>query len=488
MQLDRKIGNLWVFQVATDLVAIIAAYYTTLFIRFHSVWGEWLYHTLNTSLGIRDTGELGSVLQQFYIDGGPRIILFLAATLGLLYALLDAYPGRRFLRKRPVGWSIIEANVTALILFYIYFYLRRNIFHPRSLFATLMFVNTFYAIVLRGLLGKALTAARTRLDFDRLDAVLLGESEDADYIKSLIDVLHPHGMHLAARLPVTGLTDDAMAAEVESVAREKQADMLITGDKDLSVTRIMLVLDVGARLGIPVYVLSDKLDVLRNQAGMAVEMIKGTPLVFYAAPTHKRLLDFGTRLVSVAVALLVLVVTLPLSLLVALLIKLGDGGPVFFVQERMGVNRKPFRMVKFRTMRQRADEEQAEVEALNESGEGLFKIRKDPRITPVGRALRRFSIDELPQLLNVVKGDMLLVGPRPLPKRDFENYYEDWHYSRHSGVPGLTCLWQVSGRSDIDFHNMCILDVYYLRNRSWALDIRIVLRTIWVVLFARGAY
>ena len=115
-------------------------------------------------------------------------------------------------------------------------------------------------------------------------------------------------------------------------------------------------------------------------------------------------------------------------------------------------------------------------------------MREDPRVTPVGRLLRRFSLDELPQLLNVVRGEMTLVGPRPLPRRDFENYYEDWHYGRHGGLPGLTCLWQVSGRSDLDFHTMCILDVYYLRNQSWVLDLKIALRTVWVVLFANGAY
>jgi lipopolysaccharide/colanic/teichoic acid biosynthesis glycosyltransferase len=109
-------------------------------------------------------------------------------------------------------------------------------------------------------------------------------------------------------------------------------------------------------------------------------------------------------------------------------------------------------------------------------------------VTPAGRFLRRFSLDELPQLINVLRGEMTLVGPRPLPRRDFENYYEEWHYSRHSGLPGLTCLWQISGRSDISFHNMCILDDYYLRNRSMMLDIKIALRTISVVLFAKGAY
>jgi lipopolysaccharide/colanic/teichoic acid biosynthesis glycosyltransferase len=145
-------------------------------------------------------------------------------------------------------------------------------------------------------------------------------------------------------------------------------------------------------------------------------------------------------------------------------------------------------MYKFRTMYERSDELLAQVEEFNESGEGLFKIRNDPRVTPVGRLLRRFSVDEMPQLINVIRGEMTLVGPRPLPRRDFENYYEEWHYSRHSGLPGLTCLWQVSGRSDVNFHNMCILDDYYLRNQNAMMDFKILLRTVGVVLFAKGAY
>jgi len=128
------------------------------------------------------------------------------------------------------------------------------------------------------------------------------------------------------------------------------------------------------------------------------------------------------------------------------------------------------------------------MEHLNESQGALFKIRQDPRVTPVGRVLRRFSLDELPQLVNVVRGEMALVGPRPLPRRDFENYYEDWHYGRHAGLPGITCLWQISGRSLVHFEDMCILDIYYLRNRDWIQDVAILLRTAQAVFLSRGAY
>jgi lipopolysaccharide/colanic/teichoic acid biosynthesis glycosyltransferase len=217
-------------------------------------------------------------------------------------------------------------------------------------------------------------------------------------------------------------------------------------------------------------------------------MVHGYPLVHFEAPSPDWSASPVRKALTRAGGLAILTLALPLMGLIALLIRLTSPGPVLFVQERIGVNRKPFRMCKFRTMHDRAAELQAQVEEFNESGRGLFKIRKDPRVTPVGRFLRRFSLDELPQLLNVIRGEMALVGPRPLPRRDFENYYEEWHYSRHTGMPGLTCLWQVSGRSEIDFHNMCILDLYYLRNRGPVLDLKILLRTAWVVLFARGAY
>jgi lipopolysaccharide/colanic/teichoic acid biosynthesis glycosyltransferase len=281
---------------------------------------------------------------------------------------------------------------------------------------------------------------------------------------------------------------DDWISQLEARARELDVDMIISVDASLSVSRIMRLLALGERLDLPVKVLSDKLDVLVTRAGIPADIVHRFPLLHFPSPSEAGMFGWVRWLLSKSGALLLGITTLPLMLLSALLIKATSKGPAFFIQTRIGVNRKPFRMFKFRTMYDRSDEIQAQVEEFNESAKGLFKIKKDPRVTPVGRFLRRFSLDELPQLINVLRGEMLLVGPRPLPRRDFENYYEEWHYSRHGGMPGLTCLWQVSGRSDLDFHDMCILDIYYLRNRSWILDVEILIRTFWVVLFARGAY
>jgi exopolysaccharide biosynthesis polyprenyl glycosylphosphotransferase len=182
-----------------------------------------------------------------------------------------------------------------------------------------------------------------------------------------------------------------------------------------------------------------------------------------------------------------IVVGLPLWLLVAAAIKLTSQGPVFFRDHRIGLGERKFGMMKFRTMYADAQDRQAALEAVNEASGPLFKIKNDPRVTPVGSFLRRFSIDEMPQVLNVLLGEMSLVGPRPLPIRDYEQL-EPWHRKRYAVLPGMTGLWQVSGRIDLSFDDLVRLDFYYLENWSIWLDISILAKTLPAVLARRGAY
>ena len=179
---------------------------------------------------------------------------------------------------------------------------------------------------------------------------------------------------------------------------------------------------------------------------------------------------------------------LPLFGLIAVLIKLDSPGPVFFTQTRFGYNKRRFGMIKFRSMTSDASARQAELEHLNETRGPLFKIKRDPRVTRVGAFLRRTSLDELPQLFNVLRGEMSLVGPRPLPTRDVERFSEAWLMRRFSVKPGITGLWQVSGRSDTDFAHAIKLDLSYIDRWSLAMDIQILLRTFQAVLRTRGAY
>lgn len=184
---------------------------------------------------------------------------------------------------------------------------------------------------------------------------------------------------------------------------------------------------------------------------------------------------------------LILLALTPALLLVALLVKLDSPGPVLYRQERVGRDGKRFMMFKFRSMRQDADALLVELRERNEATGPLFKIKNDPRITRVGRVLRRFSVDEFPQLLNVLRGEMSLVGPRPPVPSEVEQY-DDWHLARLRAVPGMTGLWQASGRSEVPFHDMVRLDLHYIQNWSLSLDLEILARTVPAVLSHKGAY
>ena len=193
------------------------------------------------------------------------------------------------------------------------------------------------------------------------------------------------------------------------------------------------------------------------------------------------------RSLDIVISALLLVILSPLALITAIAIKIESPGPVHFVQERVGLNKRRFRLYKFRSMVKDAELTQAELEGLNECSGAAFKIKNDPRITPVGKILRKTSIDELPQLFNVLKGDMSLVGPRPLPVRDYNGFNEDWQRRRFSVPPGITCLWQVGGRCNTSFENWMELDLEYIDKWSLLLDIKIIAKTIPAVLQGSGA-
>lgn len=485
----KPLLHLWLLEFAADLFAVVAAYFTIFYVRFHSQWGLKFFTWANSTLGIRDTGELDSGYELFYLTSSFRIVLLITSTVCIIYAMLDLYSTRRPLRKPFTAWNVILANATALTIFYLYFYFSRNVFHPRSLFLTMMPLNAALCILFRHGLSMFLAHLRAKHGIDVVQAVMAGSGDDADKISTLISSQHPHGITISRTMPFDiNAPFGEMLDQIDRLISDNSADMLIMAERRLTAGQIMQILEKCAEHNIPAKILSEKLFVVVHQARIRSDLIHGIPLLHFGAPSDSRCRDMVQRTADIASSMLLLILVSPILIVTALAIRLTSKGSVLFRQERIGVNRKPFTMLKFRTMHNRADELVAQLEEFNESGDGLFKIRNDPRTTRIGRFLRRFSLDELPQLVNVLKGDMSIIGPRPLPRRDFEGYYENWHYSRHDGLPGITCLWQVSGRSDLDFHNMCILDVYYLRNRNWVLNLRILFRTVHAVLFARGAY
>ena len=238
----------------------------------------------------------------------------------------------------------------------------------------------------------------------------------------------------------------------------------------------------GFHREVQVRFLADLSDVLPRQ--FQVSHMGGRPYIGFLPVARVSRLKRAADLLGAAAGLLLLT---PIFALVALAIKLDSPGPVFYRQRRLGKHGVPFHMLKFRSMHVDAERRLAELKAQNEASGPLFKMKNDPRVTRVGRWLRRLSVDELPQLMNVVRGEMSLVGPRP-PIPAEVDAYEDWQFGRLRARPGITGLWQVSGRSEVPFLDMVRLDLHYIRNWTLGLDVEILLRTIPAVLKSRGAY
>lgn len=274
-------------------------------------------------------------------------------------------------------------------------------------------------------------------------------------------------------------------AQLPALLEGGQVDQVIVALPASSHEEIAPIVGLCERLGVGLKIVPDLFETSLGRVN--VDQIAGIPLLDVKDRPLRRLERGAKRLVDIVVAGVGLVVTLPLSALIAVLIRLESGSPTFIRQDRVGLDGKVFRCWKFRTMRHNAGDLRPILEEQNEVEGPLFKIRNDPRCTPLGRRLRRLSLDELPQLWNVVRGDMSLVGPRPPLPQEVEQY--DANQRRRLAVkPGMTGLWQVSGRSDLHFDEMVMMDVYYASNWSLALDAKILLRTIVAVTRGHGAY
>jgi exopolysaccharide biosynthesis polyprenyl glycosylphosphotransferase len=269
------------------------------------------------------------------------------------------------------------------------------------------------------------------------------------------------------------------------LAEHHDVHELIVAESDLSERQLQDVVEIAHRAGVLVRIAPRTTEVLREKGeyipGQATPLFEVRPPAFAGADWAVK------RTFDVVVSGLVVLVGLPVWLAVAAAIKLTSSGPVFYLDRRVGLGEREFGMIKFRTMVYGAAAMQAALEAMNEADGALFKIKDDPRVTPVGRVLRRFSLDETPQVLNILRGEMSLVGPRPLPLRDYLQL-EEWHRKRYHVLPGMTGLWQISGRSALSFDDLVRLDFYYLDNWSIWLDISILARTLPAVLARRGAY
>ena len=447
---------------ALDLLGLQLAIYTALVVKsavrnpdaIPHMWAQALdYLPLGGLVMLLLFARSGLYRERGQRPGLPRVIasLFQTTLVVLLYALLE---GREFQS------------------YYVFY---------GSLVFALIYVSAFRWAFER-LSGLILRAAGYRRR-----AVLVGSGANIHAVShALRDSREIEPFGYVARTPVGVLDGLRDFRSLEQLERHFDAiDEVLIADADFPEEEAVELVDRCHQQGVRVRVAPSTMEILMER----VEYVPGQALpLFELKPPVFEGVDFALKRTFDLVGAVLLVFFLsPVMLLAALAIKLTSRGPVFYRSPRPGIGGKSFPCMKFRTMVAGAERLQDRLEEQNEVSGALFKMREDPRVTAVGRFLRRWSLDELPQLFNVLRGEMSLVGPRPLPQRDYERL-EDWHRKRYLVLPGMTGLWQVSGRSELDFDELVRLDFLYLERWSVFLDLTILLKTIPAVIRARGAW
>jgi exopolysaccharide biosynthesis polyprenyl glycosylphosphotransferase len=394
-------------------------------------------------------------------------------------------------RERRAGFGRIVSSLIVVALLVLAFGLGTG--HDFTTFGIIP-TTLVLTIVLDGLLRASYDAiSREALHVlgVRRRAIVVGEGEHLDHLLRTLGSVRGGieydfvGVVSGPTNPTRALPQLGELEDLHAVLEQHPADELIVTDSDYSERQLLQIVEVAHRSAVKVRIAPKTTELLVQRAeyvpGQGVPLFELRPPVFVGAQWAVK------RAFDLIVSALVIVVGMPLWLAIAAAIKLTSRGPVLYRDPRIGLGEQTFGMIKFRTMVAGAADQQAALEPANEAEGALFKIRDDPRVTRVGRLLRRFSIDELPNMLNVIRGQMSLVGPRPLPLRDHA-LLEDWHRKRSNVLPGMTGLWQISGRSDLTFDDLVRLDFFYLENWSIWLDISILAKTVPAVIASRGAY
>jgi exopolysaccharide biosynthesis polyprenyl glycosylphosphotransferase len=438
-----------------------------------------------TALALKAVVLASFDLQSAY-HGARDILAFAYLLTALLFARSGLYAERS---QRPGLSRIVGSLFQVAFVALLFAVVSGERFTSYYIFYGSLAFALFYVSLLRYLYERV-TGAILRAAGYRRRAILVGTG------KHIHDVAHALGGGKRAPIEVVGfVSPKPLAADgvprlgsldcLQEAIDEQGVDEVIIADPAFPQESAVELVDQCHRRGVRVRIAPSTMEILIHRA----EFVPGqTVPLFELGPPVFEGIDFALkRTFDMVGATILLALLSPLLTAIVVAVKFTSRGPVLYRSKRPGIGQLPFACLKFRTMYCDAEHEQAALEELNEADGALFKIRDDPRLTPVGRLLRRFSLDELPQLVNVLRGEMSLVGPRPLPERDYE-MLEDWHRKRYLVLPGITGLWQVSGRSELDFDDLVHLDFIYLERWSLALDLAILLKTVPAVLMQRGAY
>ncbi len=452
--------------LALDFAGLFAAIFTALAVKAA------LLHDWNPSASLDETRET--------ISFAYLITVLLFARSGL-YSERGTRPGL----TRIVG-SLFQTTLVTLIFAVVdgEHFSSYYIFYGTLFFAVLYVSSSRWSY-------EALTGVVLRAAGYQRRAVLVGTGRHIEAVAHALRNAPDHeGIELVGFVSISPRPDNGLRSlgtldRIDDVLAAHRLDEVIIADPDFPQREAVELVDRCHQRGVRVRVAPSTMEILIHRAefvpGQSVPLFELKPPVFDG-------IDFAVkRAFDVVVSLLILLVLSPLLAVIAFSVSLTSRGGILYRSSRPGIGGLPFDCLKFRTMHRDADQRQADLESLNEADGPLFKIRRDPRMTHVGRVLRKYSLDELPQLVNVVRGEMSLVGPRPLPQRDYERL-EDWHRKRYLVLPGITGLWQVSGRSDLDFDDLVRLDFLYLERWSPFLDLTILVKTVPAVLMRRGAF
>lgn len=426
-----------------------------------------------------------------------NIVLFIAllAVWQLIFSACGLYASRRLLSRRKDAFDILKAVtwgslsiLAAALMFHV------RLITPKF-FLVFWVAAVCLGIVSRLAMRNALGSVRRR-GRNLRHILIVGTNVRAIELAKQIAARPEYGYHLV------GFVDEVWKG-LDSLSQAGYKlvcsfDGLVQYLRDAVVDEVFIAVPLASlhsraahvatvceEQGIVVRVLSNMFNL--KVARARTEDLEGAPIISHYTGASDGWPLVAKRILDIILALLLLAAAAPLMLITALLIKLTSRGPVLFCQSRVGLNKRVFKIYKFRTMIPTAEQQIIALEGKNEVTGPVFKMKNDPRVTPIGRILRKTSIDEFPQLFNVVKGEMSLVGPRPLPVRDYQGFNQDWQRRRFSVRPGITCLWQVNGRSSIPFDQWMQLDLQYIDKWSLWLDVEILLRTIPAVLRGSGA-
>jgi exopolysaccharide biosynthesis polyprenyl glycosylphosphotransferase len=440
---------------------------------------------------------------QLFISVDPAFQLPLAGYLPLALPLVIVHliafrfsqvypyrPGRSWVEEI---WRVATASTASVMIIIVV----SLAFRP-MLYSRLVFLYTAVLVtVLLGVSRLAIQWGRGHLrqyDIGVQRVLLVGAGDVGRMVMRTMVARPDYGLKLIGFLddhPVKSTTDVGRFKALGPV--ENAADVIVQQQIDRVIIclpwqthrTIQRLLRECEQVNVSSYVVPDLFQLTKNQ--MKFEELNGIPLLSTRDISIQGWNLVIKRTFDLLVGGLLGILSLPVTLAIALAIRLDTPGPIFYKQARIGRNGRLFRCYKFRSMVANADELRDQFANLNESTGPLFKIRNDPRMTRVGRLIRRYSLDELPQLINVLRGEMSLIGPRPNLPSEVEQYQE-WMKKRLVVSPGITGLWQVSGRSDLTFDEMVLLDIYYVENWSLGLDVSILLRSVPAVIRARGAY